>query len=117
MTNSDLPPIAPIVDARNPSGELLVHPDEPGASPAEPVAVEPEAEYPLKELAREFGELAKPSPDAGGFYWRHRVAATVHGWDRYEYNYQKPLTLTRADYEAALKAVEKDQVHTPAVRN
>ncbi len=99
-------------DPRTPSGKPLLHPE------LEPTEVPSEApEYTLPELAKLCGEKAADSPDSGGYFWRHRVAATVHGWDRYEYNQATQIKMTRAVYEAALKAVEKDQVYTPAVRN
>lgn len=38
--------------------------------------------------------------------WKHDAAAALHSWARYAHDHNKPMELTRADYEAALKAAQ-----------
>jgi|SRR5690606_33851215 len=36
--------------------------------------------------------------------WQHAAAAQLHGWALHEHHAGKPIALTRAEYEGALKA-------------
>lgn len=47
-------------------------------------------------------------------YWQHRVAEVLHGWARHEHEEGKPMQLSAADYEAAIKAASKGKPHPPA---
>lgn len=38
--------------------------------------------------------------------WQHNAAEQLHGWKNHAHHEGKPIELTRADYLAALKAVE-----------
>jgi hypothetical protein len=42
----------------------------------------------------------------GDFLWQHEAAAIEHGWAAHAHHAGEPIKLTRADYEAALKAVQ-----------
>lgn len=48
----------------------------------------------------------KPFDFVGQFLWQHEAASVLHGWKLHEHHSedQKPIRLTRAAYEAALKA-------------
>lgn len=39
--------------------------------------------------------------------WQHNVAAVVHGWVQHEHHAQRPIALTKDDYMAAIRAIEK----------
>ena len=111
MTTSDLPPLPTL----EPASPLEPVTPVPAAPVAEPVAEVPT--FTLDELAAEFGQLAKPAPDAGKYFWRHRVADTLHGWYYYQQHYgDKPIKLSKDDYKAALAAVDTMTPHEPAVR-
>ena len=129
--SDSLPPLPPVTDPRNTkTGALVVVP------PAEPVEASPEAtpeaateaapeaakepaeeEFTLPELAQREGQAARPSPDGGAYFWKHRLAAFMHGWDSHEYNQQTKIKLTLTDYKAALEAAVAGNTHAPAVRN
>jgi len=38
--------------------------------------------------------------------WQHNAAAALHGWQQHKHDAAEALSLTEADYRAALKAVE-----------
>ncbi len=115
MSNTDsLPPLPPIEDPRHPEGRLIEVPDESEAAP-EPV---PEETYTLARLAQMEGQKAKPAPDAGEYFWKHNVAAFLHGWNVHEYHTQSLVRLSLTDYREALRAAtEEGKTHPPAVRN
>lgn len=71
--------------------------------------------FDLETLAAKFGQLAPKAPDGGKFLWRHNVADFLHGWRVHEYH-RGPVTLTEADYQAALAAVDTETTHAPAMR-
>lgn len=63
----------------------------------------------------------KPFDTIGQFLALHEAAAVMHGWALHEHHEGKPLELTRADYEAALKAAGETDAkgqpipHVPAM--
>lgn len=85
---------------------------------AEPIAdAAPAAEptFPVSKLAERHGQ--KHSSTAGDDEpWKvdHLVASTRHGWLKYERDTGLPVTLTDADYLAALEAARGGKVHGPA---
>lgn len=38
--------------------------------------------------------------------WKHAAAAALHNWRMYAHHHNGPMVLSRADYDAALKATE-----------
>lgn len=48
-------------------------------------------------------ERGAPHRDA----WKHAAAAALHNWARYAHDRNRPISLTRQDYEAALVAAQK----------
>ena len=46
----------------------------------------------------------KPFDVVGPYLWEHEAAAVLHGWALHAHHAGEPIKLTRADYEAALKA-------------
>lgn len=49
----------------------------------------------------------KPFDQVGEFLWPHEAAAMLHGWALHEHHAGTPMKLSRADYEAALKAASQ----------
>jgi hypothetical protein len=77
--------------------------------------VETPETFDLPTLAAEAGQLAPMNVDGAQYLWRHRTASFLHGWEQYEYH-RGPVLLSKADYAAALKAVDSQEVHAPAAR-
>lgn len=50
----------------------------------------------------------KPFDFVGQFLWQHEAASVEHGWALHAHHTGSPIRLSRADYEAALKAVEPE---------
>lgn len=46
----------------------------------------------------------RPFDVVGDFLWEHEAAAVLHGWTLHQHHAGEPFKLSRADYEAALKA-------------
>lgn len=82
--------------------------------PAQPAKVEAEKRLTPAEHARRTGNV---KPLAGlaingdrrreQFSWQHAAAAQLHGWAEHEHHEGKPIELTAAEYEAALKAASE----------
>lgn len=132
--SESLPPLPPVTDPRNTkTGELVVVPPALEEVSPEAVTVDggtqpegtitPEAEapsepvYTLPELAKMEGQAARPAPDGGAYFWKHRLADFRHGWSAHEYHQAQQITMSLTDYKAALEAAVADTTHAPAVRN
>lgn len=76
-----------------------------------PAAVEDKLLTP-EEHARNAGNLAGggQAPTFGEerqrYTWQHEAAAQLHGWEAHKLATVEPLKITRAAYDAALKAIE-----------
>ena len=50
------------------------------------------------------GTLAESGMSEAKFSMAHEIASVLHGWPSHAHHANEPIQLTRADYEAALKA-------------
>jgi hypothetical protein len=96
------------------------------AAPQPTKAVERPAKPVLRtpaEWAKELGHIkprrleitlngVAPSPRISS---EHRRAATQHGWDAGDRRGDRPVSLTRKDYEAAIAAASRGESHEPAL--
>lgn len=114
---SNTPPPLPAIPVLPGFEAVDVAPEVTPAAPVAPVQADPAAELlDLPALAQEHGQLAPAAADGGRYLWRHNVASYLHGWGSHEYHQAKLVTMTRADYKAALDAVDTQTTHAPAVR-
>lgn len=71
--------------------------------------------FTLEELAKKHNQIARPSPQGDKYKGKHSVAATVHGWPSFEFNYG-PVMLSEDDYLQALDSAQQHKKHPPANR-
>jgi len=90
------------------------------ATPAAPAAKQGDGKRTPEEWAPTFGQVrpktfeetitmvnGKPFDFVGQFLWQHEAAVVLHGWKLHAHHAGEPFRLSKADYEAALKAASE----------
>jgi hypothetical protein len=69
----------------------------------------------IVELAKRHGHMLKKTPIAGDdpFSAAHNVASVLNGWKAHEVSTGEIVTLTDADYLAAVEAAKAGKAHAP----
>lgn len=99
-----------------PAGEVA-QPVEAEAPKYDPASATPEehARATGQVLAEEREPVRFNGQHPGPLYsWQHAAAAQLHGWNHHKLHDATPLKISKAEYEAALKAVEAPAPHAVA---